>query len=96
MSGEISEKERAMAKKCLECALCKQARQKQRGFAFWFVKKSRAACAPIAKPMRRFMAVRPMSQCPEPRRKGAGICLQETAPRRRIRLLTTKSSGGGK
>jgi hypothetical protein len=49
MSGEISEKDRAMAKKCLACHLCKQARRKQRGFAFWFVKKIEGGLCPYCK-----------------------------------------------
>ncbi|HOO57109.1 MAG TPA: hypothetical protein PLN69_09820 [bacterium] len=39
MSAEITEKDREMAKKCEECPVCNKARVKQRGFAFWFVKK---------------------------------------------------------
>lgn len=35
---EISEKDRAMAKVCFNCPLCKHARQKQDGAAYWFVK----------------------------------------------------------
>lgn len=35
----ITEKDREMAKKCLECPVCKRARKKQKGFFYWFVKK---------------------------------------------------------
>jgi uncharacterized protein CbrC (UPF0167 family) len=34
----VSEKDRQMAKKCVECPVCTKARKNQRGFAFWFVK----------------------------------------------------------
>lgn len=34
----ISEKDRELAQKCVECTVCQRAREKQRGFAFWFVK----------------------------------------------------------
>ena len=34
----ITDRDRALAKKCIECPVCKHARVKQRGFAFWFVK----------------------------------------------------------
>ncbi|MBN1663900.1 MAG: hypothetical protein JW943_09895 [Deltaproteobacteria bacterium] len=35
---QITEKDRAMAQKCVECPVCKKARRDQKGFAFWFVK----------------------------------------------------------
>jgi uncharacterized protein CbrC (UPF0167 family) len=34
----ISEKDRKLALKCVECPVCCQARKNQKGFAFWFVK----------------------------------------------------------
>jgi uncharacterized protein CbrC (UPF0167 family) len=34
----ISDKDRAMAQRCVECPVCRQARKKQQGFAFWFVR----------------------------------------------------------
>ena len=34
----ISEKDRMKAQKCVECPVCRHARKKQRGIAFWFVK----------------------------------------------------------
>jgi hypothetical protein len=33
-----TQKDIEMAKKCLTCPVCKRARIKQSGFAFWFVK----------------------------------------------------------
>lgn len=41
MNGKetITEKDRAMARKCMECPVCRHARDKQKGFAFWFVKR---------------------------------------------------------
>ena len=36
--GSVTEKDRAMAQKCIECPACRYARKKQRGFVFWFVK----------------------------------------------------------
>jgi len=38
-SSAITEKDKAMAKKCMECPVCKHARNKQKGFWFWFVTK---------------------------------------------------------
>ncbi len=34
----ISEKDRKMAQRCVECPVCRRARISQKGFAFWFVK----------------------------------------------------------
>lgn len=35
----ITAKDKQLAAKCVNCPVCKRARRKQRGFAFWFVKK---------------------------------------------------------
>ena len=37
-SKTISIKDRKMAQRCIACTVCTQARNKQKGFAFWFVK----------------------------------------------------------
>ncbi len=34
----ITEKDRKMAQRCVTCPLCKRARNKQSGLAYWFVK----------------------------------------------------------
>jgi hypothetical protein len=34
----ITDKDRQMAQKCVECPVCSRARNKQRGILFWFVK----------------------------------------------------------
>jgi hypothetical protein len=34
----ITDKDRQMAQKCVECPVCKRARKNQRGILFWFVK----------------------------------------------------------
>ena len=48
MGGEtISEKDRKLAQKCVECKLCSYARRKQRGIAFWFVKKIEGNICPF-------------------------------------------------
>jgi hypothetical protein len=46
---EITEKDREMAKKCVECPVCSKARVKQRGFAFWFVKTIEGGMCPYCK-----------------------------------------------
>lgn len=45
----ITEKDREMAKKCSECPLCGHARDKQKGLAFWFVKKIESSLCPYCK-----------------------------------------------
>lgn len=37
-NATISEKDRAMAQRCVECPVCRRARTNQKGFAYWFVK----------------------------------------------------------
>ena len=34
----VTERDRQMAQKCVECAVCQNAREKQRGLSYWFVK----------------------------------------------------------
>jgi len=34
----ISDKNREMAQKCVECDVCSKARETQKGLAYWFVK----------------------------------------------------------
>ncbi|HBA84567.1 MAG TPA: hypothetical protein DCZ95_10775 [Verrucomicrobia bacterium] len=38
MTATITEKDREMARRCVECPVCTRARRKQRGVIFWFVK----------------------------------------------------------
>lgn len=37
-ADNITEKDRRMAEKCVQCPVCRRARERQRGLAFWFVK----------------------------------------------------------
>ena len=36
--SSITDKDREMADRCMKCPLCKHARRKQKGIAFWLVK----------------------------------------------------------
>ncbi len=45
----VSEQDRAMAKRCMECPVCGRARKRQRGFAFWFVKGIEGRLCPYGK-----------------------------------------------
>lgn len=42
----FSEKDKQMAKRCVECPVCRQARKQQKGLAFWFVKKIEQGICP--------------------------------------------------
>jgi hypothetical protein len=42
----VTEKDRARARKCLKCPICRRAREKQKGFAFWLVKKIEGRVCP--------------------------------------------------
>ena len=43
---KLSEKDKDMAKRCLECPVCTHARKKQRGIAYWFVKHIEGGVCP--------------------------------------------------
>lgn len=45
----ITEKDREMAQKCVECPVCTHARRKQRGIIFWFVKRIEGGFCPYCK-----------------------------------------------
>jgi hypothetical protein len=49
MVEEITEKDRAAAKRCLTCPVCRHARKKQRGLAFWIVKHVEGGWCPNCK-----------------------------------------------
>jgi Zn ribbon nucleic-acid-binding protein len=42
----ITEEDRALARKCVQCPLCTRARTKQRGPVFWFVKNVEGGVCP--------------------------------------------------
>lgn len=44
-----TEQDREMARKCMACPICKRARRKQRGIAFWFVKTIEGSLCPNCK-----------------------------------------------
>lgn len=45
----ITDKDRRMAQRCLECPACKHASRKQRGILFWFVKTIEDSVCPYCK-----------------------------------------------
>jgi uncharacterized protein CbrC (UPF0167 family) len=47
--GTITEKDRQMAQRCVDCTVCKYARKKQRGVVYWFVKALEGGMCPWCK-----------------------------------------------
>ena len=45
-SSAITDKDRAKAQQCMNCPVCKHARKKQKGLAYWFVKKLEGSICP--------------------------------------------------
>jgi len=46
---QISNKDRWMAQRCVECPVCTRARDQQKGVAFWFVKNIEDGLCPFCK-----------------------------------------------
>jgi len=63
-SVEITEKDRKLAEQCRTCPLCKRARRKQRGLAFWFVKRLERGICPACKAYKKVYGREPHE--PEP------------------------------
>ncbi len=49
MGSGITEKDRRMAQKCVECPVCRKARRDQKGPVFWFVKTIEGGMCPFCK-----------------------------------------------
>ncbi|HOF60649.1 MAG TPA: hypothetical protein PK251_02705 [Candidatus Latescibacteria bacterium] len=43
---DVTDRDRALAQKCVDCPVCSHARKKQRGIAFWFVKHVEGGICP--------------------------------------------------
>jgi len=50
---KITDRDRKMAKVCVSCPVCKHARKKQQGAAFWFVQKIEGDLCPFCKAFER-------------------------------------------
>lgn len=46
---EITERDRELAQKCVECGICASAREKQRGFAYWIVRLVEGGICPACR-----------------------------------------------
>jgi len=49
MKKSITSSDRFMAKVCMNCTVCKYARKKQQGAAFWFVSKIEGDLCPFCR-----------------------------------------------
>lgn len=49
MANMVTEKDRKLAAQCMDCPICKRARRKQRGIAFWIVKHLEGGICPACK-----------------------------------------------
>ena len=45
----VTDRDRALARKCLTCPVCRHARRKQRGIAFWFLKRLESRVCPFCR-----------------------------------------------
>lgn len=61
---EITARDRAMAQKCVECPVCRHARKRQRGFAYFFVRTIEGGLCPYCQAYERVHGVR--AHEPEP------------------------------
>ena len=48
-NNAITDEDRKKAKMCLKCPICGRARRKQKGLAYWFVKKIESGICPAGK-----------------------------------------------
>jgi hypothetical protein len=62
--SNLSERDRAMAKRCVECPVCNHARKRQRGLAFWFVKRIEGGLCPYCKAYERVYGRRAHERLP--------------------------------
>jgi len=45
--AELTDRDRARAQRCVECPVCTRARRRQRGMAFWLVKRVESRLCPF-------------------------------------------------
>ncbi|MDD5712746.1 MAG: hypothetical protein PHY31_08320 [Smithellaceae bacterium] len=67
----ITEKDKALAQKCIECKVCTSARTKQKGLAFWFVKTVEGSLCPNCKAYERVYGRKAHEPLPKMKQKGA-------------------------
>ncbi len=62
----VTERDRQMAQKCVECPVCRKARDKQRGFIFWFVKTIENKICPFCQAYEKVYGRKAHEPVPEP------------------------------
>lgn len=62
---EITDKDRAMAQRCVTCPVCTRARKNQKGLAFWFVKTIEGSVCPYCKAYERVYGRKAHQPVPE-------------------------------
>lgn len=45
----VTDRDRAMARRCVECPVCSHARRRQRGLAYWFVRRIEGSVCPYCR-----------------------------------------------
>lgn len=60
----ITDKDRARAQVCEECPVCSRAREKQRGLAYWFVKKVERRLCPYCRAYERVYGLKAYEPVP--------------------------------
>ena len=71
METSASDKDRKLAQLCLRCPVCKHARRRQRGFAFWLVKNVEGSICPCGKAYERVYGRKAHEPLPIPRSSAA-------------------------
>ena len=61
----ITPEQRKLAESCLNCKLCRHARQRQRGLIFWFVKRVEGGLCPACKAYEKVYGRKAHEQIPE-------------------------------
>lgn len=64
-SPEITDRDKKLAEKCVECGPCKSARRNQRGLAFWFVKLVEGSICPYCRAYERVYGRKAHEPAPE-------------------------------
>ena len=62
---EITDKDRAMAQRCVTCPVCTRARKNQKGLAFWFVQTVEGSVCPYCKAYERVYGRKAHQPVPE-------------------------------
>jgi hypothetical protein len=61
----ITEKDKSLARWCLNCPVCKYARKKQKGIVYWFVKKVESKICPFCRAYEKVYNRKPHEPIPE-------------------------------